>query len=106
MSKRISKELDSAIKEYKSCYNCTNFKLKPFKFDKQTKQISIDFKLATEKVRCVKEMFSKLQLKSSSNIKSSINTETNKSIILRDSLKCPDRYKNISNICPEYDGEA
>lgn len=105
MSCRISKELNSAIKEYKSCFGCTFFKIKPFKTTEKLSETKIDFKITSEKVRCTKEMFPKLDLKSCSNVRTSKNTKTNRNMILRDSLKCIDRYKNIASVCSEYDGE-
>ncbi len=105
MSSKPSKILTKAINEYKSCFGCTFFKLKPFKINKETNQVSIDFKITSEKVRCIKNQFSLLALGNITGIKSSTNTRTDKPVILRDSIKCIDRYKRIAEICKEYEGE-
>lgn len=105
MSKRISNELNEVINNHKSCFNCLNFKIKPFKMDEKLPQTKIDFKITSEKVRCIKEMFPKLDLKFCNNVRTSKNTKTNREMLLRDSLKCLNRFKNFASICSEYDGE-
>ena len=100
MSKRISDELNTAIKEYKSCFNCTFFKTKPFKYNELNNRVDIDFKLVASTGRCTKNKFD-----TNIAIRSSINSKMNKSVILRDALKSFGRYKTMAENCTKYDGE-
>lgn len=94
MSKRISDELNMVIKEHRSCFNCTFFKIKPFKFNDLNNQVTIDFKLTTTVGKC-----------SINTVIKSFILKTNKSVILRDGLKSINKYKKIAKNCDKYDGE-
>ncbi len=102
MSKKVSKELNFAIKEFKSCFNCTFFKIKPFQSKEKLSLTNIDFNIVSNKVRCSKEMLNKSDFKANF---SDIRISKNNGMVLRDSLKSVDRYKNIASVCKEYDGE-
>ena len=99
MSKRVSAELNKAVKD-KSCFNCTWFKIKPFKFNELNKQTAIDFQLVTNTGKCVKELFNK-----HNGVRSSVVSKRNTPVILRDALKSIGRYKTIAENCGNYDGE-
>ena len=100
MSKRISTELNKILKENRNCFNCTFFKIKPFKLNKLNNGIDIDFKLTTNTGRCIKDKFN-----TNTGVRSSIVSKTNKSVILRDALKSINRYKIMAENCDKYDGE-
>ncbi len=101
MSKRVSNKLNEILNGCKSCFNCINFKIKPFKFNELNKQINMDFKLITNTGRCVKELFNK-----NTNVKSSISSKTNKPVILRDALKSISRYRKMAETCDKYEGDV
>ncbi len=100
MSKRISNELNEVINNHKSCFNCLNFKIKPFKYNDINKQINIDFKFTENTGRCVKGLFN-----TNIGVRSSIVSKNNKPIILRDAMKSVVRYKKMAKTCDKYEGE-
>ena len=100
MSKRISKELNGVINNYKSCFNCINFKIKPLKYNKSNTEINIDFKLTKNTGRCVKSLFN-----TNIHVGASVISKTNRPVILRDALKSFVRYKTMAETCSGYESD-